>query len=153
MLIQRWYKCLLQPTRLMSPSTLLKRRRGNSFEMATLLCSMLIGAGFTAVVVSGVARAKVVENDQRSSPYPHKILELQAEGELTAKFQTGQTYKLRPMPDLESHLDDNLAKLLKKKADDEQRAKDEVTQREQEVMYFNNKNDITLLIYSNGANK
>lgn len=63
---------LLQPQRLMSPDTLLRRRLGNSFEMATLLVSLLINNGFRrAYVVAGYASREVVNNDQRriESPY------------------------------------------------------------------------------------
>lgn len=56
----------LQPRRLMSPDTLLTRRTGNSFEMATLLCCIMLGQGFRNVfVVSGYASREVVNNDQR----------------------------------------------------------------------------------------
>lgn len=53
------------PNRLISPDVLLKRRKGNSFEIATLLCSLLIGTGFSAYVVSGYASREVTLNDQR----------------------------------------------------------------------------------------
>lgn len=61
---------LQQPNRLISPDTLLKRRKGNSFEMATLLCSLLIGTGFSACVVSGYATREVTLNDQRRVDCP-----------------------------------------------------------------------------------
>ncbi|XP_065356734.1 coiled-coil domain-containing protein lobo [Calliphora vicina] len=122
------------PTRLMSPSTLLRRRRGNSFEMATLLCSMLIGAGFPAVVVSGVAHAHVVENNQRNVPYPHKIIEINIDDDVKGTAKTEQTYRLRPMPDLKSHLNENMTALLKEKAEEEQRIRDEIKRTEQEEL-------------------
>lgn len=117
----------------MSPSTLLKRRRGNSFEMATLLCSMLIGAGFPAVVVSGVARADIVENNQRNVPYPHKIIEMNIDEEVKDNEKGEQLYKLRRMPDLESHLNENMTKLLREKAEEEQKIIDEIRKAELEV--------------------
>lgn len=52
-----------QPLRLISPDTLLKRRTGNSFEMATLLCSLLIANRYGAMVVSGYASREVANND------------------------------------------------------------------------------------------
>lgn len=52
-----------QPPRLISPDTLLKRRTGNSFEMATLLCSLLIANRYGAMVVSGYASREVANND------------------------------------------------------------------------------------------
>uniref|UniRef100_A0A336LWC1 Dynein regulatory complex subunit 7 n=1 Tax=Culicoides sonorensis TaxID=179676 RepID=A0A336LWC1_CULSO len=53
------------PKRLLSPETIIRRRKGNSFEMATLLCSLLIGNGFPACVVYGYATREVVNNDLR----------------------------------------------------------------------------------------
>lgn len=61
----------LQPNRLVSPDTLLKRRHGNSFEMATLLCSLLIGNNYGACVVSGYATREVVNNDLKRVDCPH----------------------------------------------------------------------------------
>lgn len=59
------------PSRLISPDVLLKRRKGNSFEIATLLCSLLIGAGFAAYVVAGYATREVSKNDQRRVVCPN----------------------------------------------------------------------------------
>ena len=47
-----------------SPDSLLRQRKGHSFEMATLLGSLLIGHGFDAYVVSGYATREVTANDQ-----------------------------------------------------------------------------------------
>lgn len=59
------------PNRLISPDVLLKRRKGNSFEMATLLCSLLIGTGFSAYVCCGYATREVSKNDQRRVVCPN----------------------------------------------------------------------------------
>ena len=40
---------------MLSPTTVLQRQKGNSFEYSTLLCSLLIGAGYDAYVISGYA--------------------------------------------------------------------------------------------------
>uniref|UniRef100_A0A1B0BB45 Dynein regulatory complex subunit 7 n=1 Tax=Glossina palpalis gambiensis TaxID=67801 RepID=A0A1B0BB45_9MUSC len=118
-----------RPTRLISPASLLRRRQGNSFEMATLLCSMLLGAGFQAFVVSGVARAETVECDLREKPYPYQMPPPKVEEEQKAKPTTGSKYKLRPLPDLRSHLEENMAELLMQKEAEEQKIKDEALQR------------------------
>lgn len=68
--ISFYFFILQQPIRLISPDTLLKRRKGNSFEMATLLCSLLIGTGYSACVVSGYATREVTLNDQRRVDCP-----------------------------------------------------------------------------------
>uniref|UniRef100_A0A1A9VPS6 Dynein regulatory complex subunit 7 n=1 Tax=Glossina austeni TaxID=7395 RepID=A0A1A9VPS6_GLOAU len=118
-----------RPTRLISPASLLRRRQGNSFEMATLLCSMLLGAGFQAFVVSGVARAETVECDLREKPYPYQMPAPKVEQEQKAKPITGSKYKLRPLPDLRSHLEENMAELLRQKEAAQQKIKDEALQR------------------------
>jgi hypothetical protein len=68
----------------------LKARKGNSFEMATLLCSLLIGFGFPAMVVSGYATREVTTNDQRrvKCPYiPEEKVEEVMEEELDPKYR------------------------------------------------------------------
>lgn len=90
---------LPQPTRLNSPEMVLKSRSGNSFEMATLLCSVLIGFGFPAMVVSGYATREVTRNDQRrvKCPYvPEELIELVEEVEPDIK------YRLKEPPFLKS---------------------------------------------------
>lgn len=103
----------------MSPSRLLRIRKGNSYEMATLLCSMLIGSGFPAVVVSGVARRHVILNDQTQFRCPIDVTEEEeCLEDLTGTIESTK-YVLRPMPDLNSHLDEQIAVLQKKKDEDE----------------------------------
>uniref|UniRef100_W8AYE9 Dynein regulatory complex subunit 7 n=1 Tax=Ceratitis capitata TaxID=7213 RepID=W8AYE9_CERCA len=122
------------PTRLISPASILRKRRGNCFELATLLCSMLIGAGCPAMVVSGVARAETVLNDQRNVPFPYQFKDLYTEEKEIPNVQTGQKYKLRSMPDLESHLEENMAQMMRQKEDDEKRMREEVERLELEEM-------------------
>ncbi|XP_053969983.1 coiled-coil domain-containing protein lobo-like [Anastrepha ludens] len=102
--------------------------------MATLLCSMLIGAGYAAMVVSGVARAETVLNDQSNVPFPHQIREVKTEEEEKGKHVTGQKYKLRTLPDLESHLEENMAEMMRQKEDDERRIREETERLELEEM-------------------
>ncbi|KAH3848101.1 hypothetical protein DPMN_090450 [Dreissena polymorpha] len=58
------YSLYVQPKRLLSPTTVLKRQKGNCFEYSTLLCSLLIGAGYDAYVVSGYATREVCLADE-----------------------------------------------------------------------------------------
>jgi hypothetical protein len=58
------------PTCLPSPSFTLKCRAGDSFDMATLLTSFLIGAGYDAFVVHGTAPRWICLMDQSKSPLP-----------------------------------------------------------------------------------
>lgn len=83
-----------QPTRLHSPEMVLKSRIGNSFELATLLCSLMIGFGFPAMVVSGYATREVTTNDQRrvKCPYiPEDVVEIEAVEELEPKYRLKDT--------------------------------------------------------------
>lgn len=114
-----------QPTRLHSPDTLLKSRVGNSFEMATLLCSILIGFGFPAMVVSGYATREVTTNDQRrvECPYiPREVLEPEVEKSLDPK------YRLHERPFLKSRF---LLKLEQKKLEGEHAKLDEIENQRQ----------------------
>ncbi|BFF91693.1 coiled-coil domain-containing protein lobo [Drosophila madeirensis] len=120
------------PNRLISPDTLLRKRRGNSFEMATLLASMLIGAGHPAMVVSGVAREEVVINDQIGVPYPFPILEVETEEIKPAQEKPGQKYKIRGLPDLKSHLDEEMAEVHRQKAEQEKRIEEELVRKQME---------------------
>ncbi|XP_017103642.3 coiled-coil domain-containing protein lobo [Drosophila bipectinata] len=120
------------PTRLISPDTLLRRRRGNSYEMATLLVSMLTGAGHPALVVSGVAREEVVVNDQLAIPYPYPIVEVEAEEMPPPVEKQGQKYKLRGLPDLSSHLEEDMAEVHRLKDAAEKRVQDEIIRKQME---------------------
>lgn len=50
------YRLLFQPERIMSPYTAIVRRSGNPFELAHVLVSWLVGAGYDAYVVVGCAK-------------------------------------------------------------------------------------------------
>ncbi|KAH8417308.1 hypothetical protein KR222_008691 [Zaprionus bogoriensis] len=105
------------PTRMISPDTLLRKRHGNSFEMATLLVSMLIGAGHPAMVVSGVAREDTILNDQQNVPYPFEIEKEEVVEPPPPKDEYADRYKLRPLPDLESHLEEDMAEVHRQRAE------------------------------------
>ncbi|KAG2491059.1 hypothetical protein HYH03_010505 [Edaphochlamys debaryana] len=55
------------PDTLPSPMSILDWRAGDSFDLATVLASMLLGVGFNAFVVLGYAPGAVVQNDQRGT--------------------------------------------------------------------------------------
>ncbi|GFO44800.1 dynein regulatory complex subunit 7 [Plakobranchus ocellatus] len=60
-----------QPQTLYSPQTTLEKMHGHCFEMSTLLCSMLIGAGYNALVVSGYATREVCLQDLSYTTCPY----------------------------------------------------------------------------------
>ena len=45
-------------------------QKGDAFDMATLLCSVLLGSGFDAFVVIGRAQKRIALNDQSQQPCP-----------------------------------------------------------------------------------
>lgn len=97
---------------------------------------MLIGAGFPSVVVSGVARADVIKNNQSKVPYPHEIVDININECEKEEVRRNQTYNLRAMPDLDSHLDEKMTKILEQKANEEQRIQDEIKKKELEVISY-----------------
>lgn len=59
-----------QPNRMLSPTTVLKIQKGDCFEYSTLLCSLLISAGYDAYVVSGYATKETCLADERREICP-----------------------------------------------------------------------------------
>ncbi|CAO1418704.1 unnamed protein product [Diamesa tonsa] len=110
------------PTRLLSPEIVLKDRKGNSFEIATLLCSILIGFGFPAMVVSGYATREVTHNDQRRVTCPYKIDEKK---EIIAGEEKEPKYKLKGTPFLKSKF---LLEVERKKLKAENENQEEINQ-------------------------
>ncbi|XP_055608047.1 coiled-coil domain-containing protein lobo [Uranotaenia lowii] len=89
------------PLRLLSPDTVLKRRKANSFELATLLCSYLIGNGFAACVVSGYATREIVNNDLRRVACPY-VPDRQDQENTSQEVVEPCKYQLKEIPDLRS---------------------------------------------------
>ncbi|KAL2300190.1 hypothetical protein Nmel_012154 [Mimus melanotis] len=64
-LIMEPLKCpITPPSSLYSPTTILKYQRGNCFDFAVLLCSLLTGAGYDAYCVHGYATLEMCSLDQ-----------------------------------------------------------------------------------------
>ncbi|GAB0087511.1 Coiled-coil domain-containing protein lobo [Sergentomyia squamirostris] len=118
--------CVGKPDRLISPDTLLRRRRGNSFEMATLLCSLLLGSGYRAFVVSGYASREVTTNNQSRVTCPCIIPDPRANLS-DSDSHDNQKYHLRPPVDLRSqflvHMDH--VETSRKASEEKQRKEEE----------------------------
>jgi len=72
------------PEKLYSPTSVIMRQKGTCFDVSNLLCSMLIGAGYDAYVVSGYASKEVCLADESRQICPflkptEKIVEVVAE--------------------------------------------------------------------------
>ncbi|XP_059160547.1 dynein regulatory complex subunit 7-like [Physella acuta] len=88
------------PKRLISPATILKRQKGNCFEYSTLLCSMLIGAGYDAYVVSGYANRDTCLADESREICP--LLKKKEEEKQEEKKKQIKKYTVKPPKDLRS---------------------------------------------------
>ena len=62
------------PIRINSPKEILETRVGNSFEISTLLVSLLIGIGYDAYVVSGYASRELCNADLSFTQYSNSSL-------------------------------------------------------------------------------
>lgn len=116
------------PKRLLSPETVVSRRKGNSFEMATLLCSLLIGNGFPACVVYGYATREVVNNDLRRVVCP--FIPKNDEADDDSKHvvtKPPNKYALKEPPALES----NFVQEMRQRELDEIRKLEEVKEEEE----------------------
>ncbi|XP_055371793.1 coiled-coil domain-containing protein lobo [Condylostylus longicornis] len=107
---------LVMPPTIISPETLLRRRQGNSYEMAILLASLLIGAGYPAMVVSGFARYEITLNDQRKFECPYLVDDDQEPPVKKEELDEWESrYVLKDDPDLTSHLQDALDERAREK--------------------------------------
>ncbi|THD22374.1 Coiled-coil domain-containing protein lobo [Fasciola hepatica] len=73
------------PRRLLSPSTVVSIQKGTCFDYATLLCSLLLGVGYDAYVVSGYATRECCYMDETRllSPFREKEKEIKRSEEET----------------------------------------------------------------------
>ncbi|CAH8496712.1 unnamed protein product [Schistosoma rodhaini] len=101
------------PKRLLSPMTTVNLQKGTCFEYATLLCSLLIAAGYDAYIVSGYATReccymdetreicpyligdviKETNNDMKSEKLEPKRYTIKPEKDLTSKYEHAMTMK------------------------------------------------------------
>ncbi|XP_047477394.1 dynein regulatory complex subunit 7-like [Penaeus chinensis] len=88
------------PETVRSPSCVIELQKGNGVECALVMASILLGAGYRALVVQGAADMSLVAADTSSLPCPY----LQQEEEsLKAEEDTrASKYTVRPPPDLRS---------------------------------------------------
>ncbi|XP_071080586.1 dynein regulatory complex subunit 7-like [Haliotis cracherodii] len=113
------------PKVLLSPSTVLKRQKGNCFEYSTLLCSLLIAAGYDAYVVSGYATRETCLADESREICP--MLKKKEERKEEEKRKEMKKYTVKPPRDLRSkfELKQERRRQEEQKAEEEKRKKEE----------------------------
>ncbi|CAI9730778.1 Hypothetical predicted protein [Octopus vulgaris] len=108
------------PATLLSPTTVLRRQRGTCFEYCTLLCSLLLGAGFDAYIVSGYATLHICSADEALKICPY--LETEPEVEHPVPENAIKKYAVRPPKDLTSKFEaKQLSRAVKEKKENEER--------------------------------
>lgn len=116
-----------QPERLCSPTWVLHFQKGNSFECATLLVSLLLGQSYNAFVVSGYASREqaLCDMTRRICPY----LPEQEHTPPPADKPKIVKYQLKAPPDFRSQFLLELEDRERKKIDAELQRQEEERQR------------------------
>jgi len=94
------------PQHVISPNTVLSWRKGDSFDLAITLTSILLGAGYDAYCVSGYAPKRVCLADESRYQCPMaRQQEVKEEATHLRDLEAETGYKLKPIPDLTSKYD------------------------------------------------
>ncbi|GAB1600388.1 dynein regulatory complex subunit 7-like [Argonauta hians] len=88
------------PNNLLSPATVLRRQRGTCFEYATILCSLLLAAGYDAYIVSGYATLHVCSANETLKTCP--LLKTEKKPEPPKPEKVLNKYAVRPPKELAS---------------------------------------------------
>ncbi|XP_025745063.1 dynein regulatory complex subunit 7 isoform X2 [Callorhinus ursinus] len=116
---------LQPPSHLYSSTTVLKHQKGNCFDFSTLLCSLLIGAGYDAYCINGYGSRDLCQMDLTRDVCPltmkHKEV-VQEEEKVPPK-----KYAIKPPRDLSSRFEQEqeMKKQQEIKAEEEKRRKEE----------------------------
>ena len=87
------------PQHMPSPTAVLGWQAGDCFDMAQVLCSLLLGVGYDAYVVSGYAPRVITLCDQSATAFPSTDTGAK---KAAARTATTTKYKIRPLKTLES---------------------------------------------------
>ncbi|KAJ1523732.1 hypothetical protein ONE63_001565 [Megalurothrips usitatus] len=101
----------------------LERQSAHCFELATLLASLLLGAGYDAYVVSGVATREVCANDQLRVVCPDFIPKVEVVEE--ARPRTPPKYQVREPPYLHSRFMEQMEERERRREEDRRRLQQE----------------------------
>ncbi|XP_077994789.1 dynein regulatory complex subunit 7-like [Glandiceps talaboti] len=113
------------PKTLYSPATVLKRQKGHCFEMSTLLCSLLLGAGYDAYVVSGYATRETCLCDETREICP--LMKKKEQVKKEEQKKESKKYTVKPPKDLRSKfiLKQEHRKIEEQEKEEEKRRKEE----------------------------
>lgn len=131
------------PAVLNSPIEVLRKQEGHCFENATLLCSLLLGAGYDAFVVSGYATRELCQADETRTEcdllkksQKNKWME-NLENIWTNQFNKNQRkstkYQIRSCKDLNSKFDREMTAKAQNKIQQEEQEKLEEKLRQQAI--------------------
>ncbi|CAK8692243.1 unnamed protein product [Clavelina lepadiformis] len=105
------------PLQLHSPSTILERQLGNCFDFSNILCSLLLGAGYDAYVVSGYATKEVCLSDESRDICP--LLNTKPEVKKEEDKKAAGKYSVKPPRDLRSKFIIKMEARRKKEEEDQ----------------------------------
>ncbi|KAK7103521.1 dynein regulatory complex subunit 7-like [Littorina saxatilis] len=88
------------PNRMLSPTTVLSRQKGNCFEYSTLLASLLIASGYDAYVVNGYATRETCLADETREICP--LLKKKEAAKANERKKSMKKYTVKPPKDLRS---------------------------------------------------
>ncbi|XP_070577144.1 dynein regulatory complex subunit 7-like [Ptychodera flava] len=113
------------PKTLFSPATVLKKQKGHCFEMSTLLCSLLLGAGYDAYVVSGYATRETCLCDETREICP--LMKKKQQVKQEEKKKEAKKYSVKPPKDLRSKfiIKQERRKIAEQEKEEEKRRKEE----------------------------
>ena len=117
------YITYMQPESLVSPTLVLKQQRGNCFDYAVLLCSLLVGVGYDAYCVCGYATQEVTQHNLTRKTCP-QLMEKEETREDERK-ETRERYIVRPPRDLSSMFEKRMVDKERSREEEERRKKQE----------------------------
>jgi len=111
------------PSKLNSPTTVLKNQTGNSFDYCNLLCSLMIGAGYDAYCVSGYATREVTLMDETREECP--LLKKKEQNIAKDSKTVENKYAVKPPKDLKSKFEAKMEEKKRKEEEDKENKRKE----------------------------
>uniref|UniRef100_UPI003AAD29CD dynein regulatory complex subunit 7 n=1 Tax=Centroberyx gerrardi TaxID=166262 RepID=UPI003AAD29CD len=118
------------PRYLFSPTLVLRSQRGTCFDFSTLLCSLLLGAGYNAYCVSGYAVKEMCLINQSRQECP--LLVTEVKDAITEPKPQVNKYTVKPPRELKSHFEKRQEKKKQEEAQAALLKKQQEAQRLQE---------------------